>query len=70
MAVPPFQKFFLPFLKLLNDGNEHGWNEIRQIVSNQFGLTNEDLKDLVPSGRQSRFHIGFTGPRHIYLKLD
>jgi restriction system protein len=55
MAVPDFQSFFLPLLKFASDGIEHSIQEARQVIAKQMGLTAEDLKDLLPSGTQTKF---------------
>jgi restriction system protein len=54
MAIPDFQSLMLPFLKLIDDGQEHIVSEITDALAQQFGLTNVDRKELLPSG-QSRF---------------
>lgn len=56
MAVPDFQTFMLPLLRLAADGREWSVAECREPLANQFELTEEDRKELVPSGKQPRFH--------------
>lgn len=55
MSVPNFQEFMLPFLRALADRNEHNIPEMCQIIAKDFDLTDDDLKELVPSGRETRF---------------
>lgn len=53
MAVPEFQSFMLPILKLFSDGKEHTTNECMNIAINYFDLTEEDIRLIVPSGKQT-----------------
>jgi restriction system protein len=55
MAVPTFQEIMLPYLQILGDGQAHRHAEIMVQLATYFGLTDEDLRELLPSGRQSRF---------------
>jgi restriction system protein len=54
MAVPDFQSMMLPFLKIAGDEQEHSFSETLETLAKQLNLTNEDLKETLPSG-QSRF---------------
>lgn len=56
MSVPDFQSFMLPVLKIMGDGNEHSVNEIADKVSDHFGLSEEDRREPLPSGRKTRLH--------------
>jgi len=55
MAVPDFQSFFKPLLEVAADGQEHSLREARAIIAEQMQLSVDDLKELLPSGTQSRF---------------
>jgi restriction system protein len=55
MAIPDFQTIFLPFLKLLADGNTHSINDADQHLAEHFHLTPEERSELLPSGKQARF---------------
>jgi restriction system protein len=55
MAVPPFQDFMLPFLQRIADGQEHKISELFDYLASHFGLSEEDLKELVPSARETPF---------------
>ena len=70
MPVPDFQSLMLPVLKALSDGRETSIAEVREHVAAAGGLTQEDLGELLPSGRQSVFvnriawavtHMGHAG---------
>jgi len=54
MAVPDFQSFMLPLLKTVSDGKEYSLGEVVDTLANQFGLTDEDKRELLPSGRKTR----------------
>ncbi|HEU4323558.1 MAG TPA: restriction endonuclease [Roseiflexaceae bacterium] len=55
MAVPDFQSLMLPILQLAADGSEHTSSEAGELLIRQFRLTDDDLNELLPSGRQSKF---------------
>lgn len=53
MSVPEFQSFMLPILKLFEDKKIHTIKECKEIVIKYFSLNDEDIKILVPSGKQT-----------------
>jgi restriction system protein len=55
MAIPDFQSIMLPLLRYCADGNEHTNSEALDALSREFALTDDDLKELLPSGQQSIF---------------
>lgn len=55
MAVPDFQTLMLPLLEITSDGNEHTTSEVVETLAQQFGLTDDDRKEMLPSGRQQKF---------------
>lgn len=55
MAIPDFQSIMLPLLKLCADGQEHTNGEAIDALAKEFGLTDEERKQLLPSGQQSVF---------------
>ena len=54
MAVPDYQSFMLPLLKLADDNEEHTLHEAFDALAKQFNLSSEDRNELLPSG-QRRF---------------
>ena len=52
MAIPDYQTFMLPVIKYISDGNEHTLRETISALSDEFGLTDEERKLLLPSGTQ------------------
>jgi len=55
MAIPDFQSIMLPFLETIKDGREYKMLEVRELLADHFNLTDEDKKELLPSGRQPTF---------------
>ena len=51
MAVPDFQSFMLPLLKLTADGEEHSLAEAVERLGHEFQLTDEDRAQLLRSGQ-------------------
>jgi restriction system protein len=55
MAVPDFQALMLPILKGFADGREHRLGDSIEPLTIVFGLTQDEVNERLPSGRQSRF---------------
>ncbi len=55
MAIPAFQEIMLPLLKLASDGREHTPREVVEALAAEFHLTEEDRRQMLPSGRQATF---------------
>ncbi len=54
MAVPDFQSFMLPLLVIAGDEQEHSLSQSIDNLADQFNLTEDDRKEVLPSGRQAR----------------
>ena len=67
MPVPKYHELYAPFLKTLQDGQVHNMKEIKQSVVEQTHLTDADLAERLPSGKQTVFdnRIGWC---RTYLK--
>ena len=67
MPLPNFQSFFGPFLNAIKDGDTHAFIEIKRLVIEQLNLSETDLKEKLPSGKQTVFEnrIGWA---RTYLK--
>lgn len=52
MAVPKFFEFFECFLQVLNDGEIHTAKEVRSTIANKMALSDSDLCQMLPSGKQ------------------
>ena len=55
MAIPDFQSIMLPLLKFCSDGVEHTNREGIDALAQEFALTEEEQKQLLPSGQQCVF---------------
>lgn len=55
MAVPDFQSFFKPLLEIAADRKEHSMKEARELIARNMNLSEEDLKELLPSGTQTKY---------------
>ncbi len=55
MAVPDFQSFMLPLLQFAADDLEHNQREAKDALSRHFSITESDRREMLPSGRQTRF---------------
>jgi len=67
MAVPDFQTLMLPLLKLTADGQEHTSSEAIEALAQQFKLTEAERRELLPSGKQSKF-VNRVGWSTTYLR--
>ena len=56
MAIPDYQSIMLPLLRFAADGNEQSLREAIEGLSEQFGLTDAETNELLPSGQQPRFN--------------
>jgi len=55
MAIPDYQAIMLPLLKLAEDKQEHALWKTIDTLADQFNLTNEERRELLPSGHQAIF---------------
>jgi restriction system protein len=55
MAIPDFQTVMLPFLQVVADGAEHTLRDVVEQLADYFKLTEEERKELLPSGSQFTF---------------
>lgn len=53
MAIPDYQSIVLPLLKLISDQNEYKMSKVTDLLADQFDLSEEERKALIPSGTQS-----------------
>jgi restriction system protein len=67
MAVPEFQTLMLPLLKIAGDDGEHRLSEAIEALAVQFRLSDDDRRELLPSGRQAKFD-NRVGWARTYLK--
>ena len=55
MSVPDFQSLMLPALKALAGGKKASVAEVRERVAAAESVTVDDMREMLPSGRQSVF---------------
>ncbi len=55
MAIPDYQSLMLPLLQYTADGEEHHNRDAVDALAHKVGLTEEERKTLLPSGRQPTF---------------
>lgn len=82
MSVPDFQSIMLPLLQFSGDGKEHTVREAIDYIADNFKLTEDEKKEILPSGQQkildnrvgwSRTYLKKAGliesPKRSYLKI-
>jgi restriction system protein len=55
MAIPDYQTIMLPLLRFAGDGKVHFKHEAVEYLADEFELTGEERKELLPSGKQGLF---------------
>ncbi len=67
MAIPDYQTCMLPLLRYLGEGGERSLSTITSALADQFGLTDAERSQLLPSGQQTvlRNRVGWA---RTYLK--
>jgi len=55
MAIPDFQTIMMPLMQFASDGKEHSFGESVEYLVKFFKLSENDRKELLPSGQQSTF---------------
>lgn len=56
MPVPEFNEIKAPALEFFADEKPHKISEVYKVLVMRFKLTEQDLSEVLPSGRQSRWH--------------
>ena len=67
MAIPDYQTIMSPLLELAGDNKSHRVHDAVDLLAQQFTLTDQERREVIPSGRVSRFHNNVTWAR-TYLK--
>jgi len=55
MPIPDYQAIMLPFLRFVSDDEDHSIREAINTLADQYGLTDEERAELLPSGKQAIF---------------
>ena len=71
MAIPDYQSIMLPLLKLAGDRESLQLREAVGLLAQHFALTDDEIRQPVPSGRQAVFHnrvswADLTSDRPVY----
>ncbi len=53
--IPKYEEIMLPLLKLLEDSKVHSLSETRDSLARHFHLSDGEIRELLPSGKQSIF---------------
>lgn len=56
MAVPGFQTIMLPLVQMMTDQREYSLTQMVDHLAMKFQLSEDDLSEQIPSGRQKRFY--------------
>ncbi len=67
MAIPNYQQCMLPLMKFYEDGQEHSFRDTIEALAKDFNLTEEERKEMLPSGQQEIFD-NRVGWARTYLK--
>ncbi len=65
--IPKYEEIMLPFLRYLSDEKEHSLSETHDALAREFKLTDDELRELLPSGQQPIFRNRL-GWARTYLK--
>lgn len=52
MSIPDYQSIMLPLLKFTGDRKEHSIREAIEYIANIFSLSEEERREVLPSGQQ------------------
>ncbi len=55
MPIPDYQTVMLPLLEYYSDGKTHPIGDAVDLLGRQFALSEDELRELLPSGRQEKF---------------
>ncbi|MFQ5631502.1 MAG: winged helix-turn-helix domain-containing protein, partial [bacterium] len=67
MPIPDYQSIMLPLLKHLGDGKVRSTQETLDVLAEKFDLSEEERKELLPSGQQPIF-TNRVGWAKLYLR--
>ena len=60
--IPTYEEIMLPLFKYLSDGEEHNLSQTHDDLATQLKLTDEELRELLPSGKKQFLEIESHGP--------
>jgi len=56
VVFPDYETIMLPFLNFASDKKEHAMREVVDYISNFFKLTDDEKRELLPSGKQAKIN--------------
>jgi restriction system protein len=56
VVVPDYETIMLPFLRFASDQKEHAMRDVVDYISNFFKLTDDEKRELLPSGKQAKIN--------------
>lgn len=68
MPIPDFQSIMLPLLQQFGDGKEHSLQETLDKLAQIFALTEQEINELLPSGKQPTFYNRVGWARTYFTK--
>ena len=68
MAIPKFHLFHKPILEAVADGQQYNNKEVRNFVSRAMNLSEDDLKALLPSRRQTTFYNRYSWAKTYLIR--
>jgi len=68
--IPDYQTIMLPLLKLTSDNEIHKFRDVVESLADHFKLTDEEKKELLPSGNQAIFDNRVGWARFYLTKAD
>lgn len=71
MPIPDYETLMLPLLKTLSDGQTHTFGLVVEKLAKEFSLTEEEIEELLPSGRYPVFRnrVGWARTYMVKAKL-
>lgn len=56
MTIPDYQTIMLPLMRLASDNKEHSIREAIEVLANEFNLSKDERRKMLPSGKQAIFN--------------
>lgn len=53
MSIPKYYEMYRAFLTAIDDGKTHKLKEVKERIIHEFKLTDEDINEMLPSGKQA-----------------
>jgi restriction endonuclease Mrr len=58
----------IPLLDVAADGKEHSMKEARELIAKRMNIADADLREMLPSGTQTKFGTALPGVRAILFR--